>query len=45
MRLKKKISYILLNKKKIKNLIRNNNYITKNLSYNAINEKYNKIFA
>ena len=43
--IKKKISYILLNKKKIKNLIRNNNYITKNLSYNAINEKYNKIFA
>ena len=43
--IKKKISYILLNKKKIKNLIRNNNYITKNLSYNAINEKYNKLFA
>lgn len=42
--IKKKINYVLLNKKKIKNLIRNNSYITKNLSYNAINEKYNKLF-
>jgi glycosyltransferase involved in cell wall biosynthesis len=42
--IKKKIVYILLNKKKIRNLIRNNNYINNKLSYNAINEKYNKLF-